>query len=305
MEPPPAPDLDLRSLQWSLVVARLGGFRRAAHALGVEQSAVSRRVRDLEDGLGVSLFQRSPGGAVATHAGRAFLKRVDALMGGLAAAVAEARDAGAGQAGRLRIGVSFSLVSDSLVELIKRFHAAHPRVGIEMIEGRATAHLEAVADRRLDVAVLPGGMTVAGLDMSVLWRERVLIALPAHHPLAEASSIRLDALGPVRLFASEGDLGADGVVRLGSGRSGALEIEVQQAGVPLLLEQSRMGFGLTLLSSGALASLRAYSDLVFRPLATTGEEAALAIAAAWSATNDNPALRRFVSATRRRPSQAR
>jgi len=180
MGPSPAPDLDLRSLQWSLIVARLGGFRRAAHALGVEQSAVSRRVRDLEDDLGVSLFQRGPGGAVATHAGRAFLQRVDALVGGLAAAVAEARDAGAGQVGRLRIGVSFSLVSDSLFELIRRFHAAHPRVRIEMIEGRASAHLEAVADRRLDVAVLPGGMTVAGLDMSVLWRERVLIALPAH-----------------------------------------------------------------------------------------------------------------------------
>lgn len=305
MGPSPPPDLDLRSLQWSLIVARLGGFRRAAHALGVEQSAVSRRVRDLEDDLGVSLFQRGPGGAVATHAGRAFLQRVDALVGGLAAAVTEARDAGAGQVGRLRIGVSFSLVSDSLFELIRRFHAAHPRVRIEMTEGRASAHLEAVTNRRLDVAVLPGGMTVAGLDMSVLWRERVLIALPARHPLAEASSVPLEALGTARLFVSDGDLGADGVVRLGRGRIGALEVEVQQAGVPLLLEQSRMGFGLTLLSSGALTGLRAYSDLVFRPLAATDEGAALAVAAAWSATNDNPALRRFVSATRRRPPRPR
>lgn len=297
---PVSHDLDLRSLRWSLVVARQGGFRRAAETLGVEQSAVSRRIRDLEDVLGVSLFQRGPKGAATTHAGRAFLQRIETLMAGLAQAATDAQAAGAGQTGMLRIGLSFSLISDRLFDLIKHFHGAHPGVRIQMIEGRPSEHLEAIADRRVDVAVVPGGMTVTGLDISVLWRERLLVALPADHPAAEQAAVRLEALAPARLFVSERDLGAECFANVARRRGKGVEIEIQDAGGALLLEQTRLGLGCTLLSSGALSGLRVYPDLVFRPLATDNDEA-LAIAAAWSSTNDNPALRRFVSSTRRRP----
>lgn len=144
-----------------MAVVRLGGFRRAAESLGVEQSAVSRRIRGLEEELGVSLFHRSTRGAEPTNAGRQFLRRVDALLNGLRLAISDARAAGAGQSGHLRIGLTFSMLSDGLFNLIERFHGAHPAVTIEMVEGRAIDHLDAVADRRLDVAMLPEGMTVS------------------------------------------------------------------------------------------------------------------------------------------------
>lgn len=291
-------DLDLTSLRWSMAVVRLGGFRRAAESLGVEQSAVSRRIRGLEEELGVSLFHRSTRGAEPTNAGRQFLRRVDALLNGLRLAISDARAAGAGQSGHLRIGLTFSMLSDGLFNLIERFHGAHPAVTIEMVEGRAIDHLDAVADRRLDVAMLPEGMTVTGLDVSVLWRERLLIALPVNHPCAAAEVVCVAHIPKAKLLISERDIGRSLFSEIARRHQAELEVDIQDAGAGLLLEQTRMGLGLTLLGSGVLSSLKSDGALVFRPLAFEREEP-LIVAAAWSPGNDNPALRRFVSSAKR------
>lgn len=291
-------DIDLISLRWSMAVARAGGFRPAAASLGVEQSAISRRVRRLEDDLGVSLFHRNTRGVSPTTAGRQFLRRVETLLDSLGLAVVDARLAGAGQIGQLRIGLTFSFLSQALYRLIDRFHGAHPQVLIEMVEGRARDHLQAVADRRLDIAVLPGGMTVAGLDVSVLWHERLLIACRQDHPLAHMEVIHPEHLSGARVLVSAGDVGQAALEVFG-GRGPGPELLLQEAGASLLLEQARMGLGLTLVGSGSLDGLRLDADLVLRPLAVK-EDATLEVTAAWWAGNDNPVLRRFVSAARRR-----
>lgn len=294
-------DIDLTSLRWSMAVARSGGFRSAAASLGVEQSAISRRVRRLEDDLGVSLFHRSTRGVSPTNAGRRFLRRVEILLDSLGLAVADAQRAGSGQVGQLRIGLTFSFLSEALYRLIDRFHGAHPSVLIEMVEGRAEDHLRAVADQRLDIAVLPGGMTVTGLDVSILWRERLLVAVPRNYPLAKIDVIRTDDLSGMRVLVSAGDIGRAAFNQFGGGGGGGglgPDVSVQEAGAALLLEQTRMGLGVTIISAGALKGLRPDPDLVIRPLALEADTT-LAIAAAWCAGNDNPVLRRFVSAARR------
>lgn len=291
----PPPHVDLTTLQSSMTVARAGGFRRAAETLGVEQSALSRRVRRLEDELGVSLFQRSARGAALTNAGRVFMRQVEALLEGLGLAISDARAAGRGQVGRLRIGMTFSLHSRTLLGLIESFHGAHPKVRIEMSEGSAGAHLEAVANQRLDVAILPDGMRVTGLDISVLWEEELLIALPTDHPAAEASSVDLGDIAEARLLISERDIGRGPFASLIQSTGG--QIEIVDAGAALLLEQTRMGLGLTVLGAGALEHVRTGLGLVFRPLVSQADRR-LGIAAAWSSSNDNPALRRFISRAR-------
>jgi len=86
--------MDLISLRHALAVAEQTSFRRAGSALGVDASAVSRRVRALEDELGVSLFERHAGGARATMAGRRFLDRTRSALAGLDYAVKTASCAG-------------------------------------------------------------------------------------------------------------------------------------------------------------------------------------------------------------------
>ncbi len=275
-------------------MASAGGFRKAADALGVEQSALSRRVRGLEDEIGVSLFHRNPGGATPTFAGVSFIKGVEHALDLLSDTVTEAREAGQGRLGRLKIGLTPSFLSEALFGLLQRFRGAHPHVQIEMVSGEAGDHLSAVADRRLDIAVLPGGMTVTGLDVSELWRETLHVVLPARHPLALEQTIDLQSLNDPLLI-SEGDLGADVLAQ--TRLPASVTLKTVRAGLPIVLAQVELGLGLAVITSGALEHAGLPGSLVHRPL-HAGEGLSVSFAAAWFHQNDNPALRRFVSSAR-------
>ncbi|WP_243395851.1 LysR family transcriptional regulator [Sphingomonas oleivorans] len=66
---------ELRHLRYFVAAADHGSFRKAGAALGVQESAISRRIRDLEDRLGASLFHRHSGGVFLTQAGQRFLRQ--------------------------------------------------------------------------------------------------------------------------------------------------------------------------------------------------------------------------------------
>lgn len=302
MTEPRAAHLDLTSLRWTAVVASNGGFRRAAETLGVEQSAVSRRVRALEETLGVSLFHRDTRGVTPTNAGVNFLQAIEAALAILTGAVEEARSAGTGQRGKLRIGLTSTFIADSLMRLLNRFHGAHPKVQIEMVDGSADEQLAAVADRRIDVAVLPGGMTVTGLDVSELWREPLHVAMPASHPLSTVDVIGLDEVSREHVLVSTRDLGRNDIASLTRAAGGSLEIESIDIAVSLLVGLTKLNLGLAVISAGAAAAIRPPDDVVVRLIESS--EVSAPFAAAWSAANDNPALRRFVSTARAMRAQA-
>src|SRR5438309_615358 len=96
-----SPDLTLVSVSQALLVGEHLSFRRVATVLGVRQSAVSRRVRELEDELGVSLFERHHAGVRVTNAGARFLQDARAALLQLDHAVKTAAAAGSGTIGRL------------------------------------------------------------------------------------------------------------------------------------------------------------------------------------------------------------
>ncbi len=89
------------SIYQALVVTEQLSFRRAAAVLGVRQSAVSHRIRVLEEKLGVSLFERRPRGVRPTLAGACFFDQARLALARLEFAVASAKSAGCGQQGRL------------------------------------------------------------------------------------------------------------------------------------------------------------------------------------------------------------
>ena len=104
--------IDLVSVTQALLVAEHLSFSRAAQVLGVRQSAVSRRVRALEDKLGVSLFERDSTGVRLTEAGRRFLERTRPALSEIDHAMKAAASAGRGAEGVIRIGILAS-VSDA------------------------------------------------------------------------------------------------------------------------------------------------------------------------------------------------
>lgn len=290
--------MDLIALRYALLAAEHLSFRQAASALEVRQSVVSRRVRTLEDQLGVSLFERHRAGVRLTEAGRRFLQQVRAALSDLDYAVKSAGGAGRGAEGSLRIGIFSAIAAGFIRELVRGFVAEHPSVAIDIWEDAPRSHIARVREHRIDVAFVTGEPKVAGCDVTRLWTERVFAVLPEQHALAGERGITWEALRDERFIVSRSEPGPaihDYVIKRLAELGHHPSVERYTVGRETLMHLVALGFGISLTSEATIATR--FSEVVFRPIATP--EDVLPFSAVWSPTNDNPVLRRFLSLARR------
>src|SRR5499433_2753162 len=184
-----SPALTLVSVTQALLVGDYLSFRRVATVLGVRQSAVSRRVRELEDELGVSLFERHHAGVRITNAGVRFLQEARAALLQLDHAVKTAAAAGSGTVGRLSIGILSSIATGYLRELIRVYWSHHPDVDVQILEGPSPDNIAAVRKRQLDVAFIVDTTDAKGCETIPLWVERMFVVLPENHALRARNEI--------------------------------------------------------------------------------------------------------------------
>jgi DNA-binding transcriptional LysR family regulator len=164
-------------------------FRKAALALGVQESAVSRRIRDLEDEIGATLFIRHHAGVCPTYAGHQFVGRARKAINQISYPARDVALIGRGEAGAVRIGIFSSLASGFLAELIQTYGATHGGVRLEIVEGGPSDHVPAIRQHRLDVAFLTGPPKAAECDALHLWNERIYVAMSKDDALADKEEV--------------------------------------------------------------------------------------------------------------------
>ncbi len=177
-------NLDLSSLRSVIAAAEHGSFRQAATALNLKQSALSRRIRHLEEQVGFPLFERSSGGVRLTPAGASMTHAARRLFDEIDHMVTASRLADCGEAGVLKAGfgtaVSTNKVRTVLAEHIKSF----PGIGIQVTERSPAQLAAALGAGDIDVAIVAGqARQHSGPSMS-LWSERIVAALSSRHPLS-------------------------------------------------------------------------------------------------------------------------
>jgi DNA-binding transcriptional LysR family regulator len=297
--------VNLTSIRWVLAVADHLSFRGAARELGFGQRAVSRRVRALEDALGVSLFERSHWGLRLTNAGTRFIQETREALHSLELASRAAAEAGRGGTGYLKIGIQPSIGAGFLRELLRMYSARHPGVEIKLREGTPPAdHVSLVRQRLLDVAFVADTTEAADCDTTSLWKERLFVALPEGHALAEKTLIDWTELRHehfiIRQAKCEAELCERVVQRLAdAGRSPAIEkLDVGRETI-MHLVGIRQGVSITTESTLGME----YPDVVFRPIC--GGDEMIGFKAVWLMSNDNPALRRLISLAKARAKQNR
>jgi DNA-binding transcriptional LysR family regulator len=281
----------------ALMVAEHLSFRRAAIALGVRQSAVSRRIRELENRLGVSLFERHRPGVRVTNAGIVFLRGARSGLQEICDAAKAAGAAGRGAVGRVRIGTLSSIGGGFLRELMRRYSREHPGVALEILEGAVAEHLGALAKRQIDLAFILRPADAGSFEVTPLWSERIFVAIPHGHALAQRKEVEWRDLHKEHLVMRRSDHEpalCDRLIRClaADGQAPYLEkLEVSRGSLMHLVAVDR-GLGLTSESTAATG----FPNVVFRPI--VGDDAVLQFCAVWQAENDNPALRRFLSVAR-------
>jgi DNA-binding transcriptional LysR family regulator len=157
---------DIRLLRHAIAAADHGSFYKAARALGVEQSTLSRNVARLERVIGVQIFERSRSGVSATIAGKDFIRGARPMVAGADKLIAVTRAAGQGRAGGLMIGHYCSLSAGNLRATVIGWRGAHPDVDLDGVEAERAVLLAGLDIGEIDIAILAGKRTTTAIDVS-------------------------------------------------------------------------------------------------------------------------------------------
>ena len=287
--------IELRHVHYFVVASEQGSLRKAAMHLNIEESAVSRRIRDLEDKLGASLFHRHHAGVSLTVAGQRFLRRARIALQQIEDGISEVAAIGRSEDGIVKIGIFSSLASGFLFELLKAFARKHPRVVVELIEGNPAAHVAAIRQLQIDVAFITGTTKWPDCETEQFWSERVFAVLPVEHRLATREMLHWHDLTSESFIVSDTAPGPeirDYLIQRLAGLGRHPNIHPHYVGRDVLLSMVAIGRGLTLTSEATTGAQ--IPGVVFRPIT----DEVLPFSAIWSRRNDNPACRRFLSLAR-------
>jgi len=167
--------ITLEQLQAFLRVVEHGSFARAAEGLGVQASAVSRRVAALEAQLGVPLLQRTTRRLSLTTAGQELLERAGPAVASLLEAADEVRRADSALVGPIRVAVPGALGRRRIAPALFAFAKVHP--GVQLDLRVSDTRLDLVADR-IDLAVRIGKQSEPGMVTRVLARSPQRLVAP-------------------------------------------------------------------------------------------------------------------------------
>lgn len=186
-----------RQLEYFLAVARYLNFTRAAEALYVSQTAITRQIQVLEEEVGAQLFFRTKKQVQLTAAGQVFLTEARAILERTRSACRKAEAAAGGFAGRLKAGYIKGYEKTSFSDLIMTFHRENPGVRLELERGGADGLAQALESGSADLIFAPEyeGF-LAGEEYGRLpLREYPLRAVVySSHPFAQKAELRLEDL---------------------------------------------------------------------------------------------------------------
>jgi DNA-binding transcriptional LysR family regulator len=286
--------VELRDLRMAVIAAQHRSLRQAADAINIRQSTLSRRLRDLEYRLGAVLFERTNGGTKPTAAGLEFLELARRIIEDTEVALRTVRSRSRGENGKLTIGVYASLATGNMHATLADYHRRFPEVDVHMVDGSHSRLICAMARNAIDVAIMTNYQ--AGWDDRALslWTERVIVALPERHPLAEHGAVTWRQLANQRLILPLHGPGPELESLLAAKLNGDKPSRVlhQESGLDRLLSLVSAEYGVLLMLEGG-TGLK-HDGVVYRQIHEDAEPMRLGFTAYWRQSNGNPTLEPFL-----------
>lgn len=286
--------IEVRQLRYAVMTSDTQSFSRAAAVLNVKQSTLSRRVLQLEERLGVKLFERTTRGAEPTENGKVFIEQARRIVTDVDNLQTTARNVSYGLQGRLAVGYSSTLMAGNLRLAFSDYLTRYPDVQFDGVEAGPEKLLNCLQSRTIDAAVAPAGMEEPGVKTRPLWSERLMVALAGQHRLLdneriywqdlrrEVFVVPSNGIGPIL-----GNLLASRLTQQGYRPN----IIVQDTSLESVLSIVPVGRFITIATEASQGVT--WPDLNFREIYDSSGPARLEYALYWREENDNPALKRF------------
>lgn len=173
--------MELRHLKYFITVAEELHFTRAAEKLFIVQPALSRQIKQLEEELGVQLFNRTKRIVTLTEAGQFFYIEVKDLFLMLDQIKSRTRQIETGSVGKIKVGYVGSSMITVLPRLITTLQKKHPDIHLELFEIPAKIQMEELIAEKLDIGFLRIPYEEKELNQEVIYIEPYSLVLPANH----------------------------------------------------------------------------------------------------------------------------
>ncbi|MFC4122592.1 LysR family transcriptional regulator [Nonomuraea zeae] len=209
-------DVTVEEVEAFVCIAQLGGFTEASRRLNRSQPAISRRIRELERSLGAPLFERAGRRVTLTEAGRTLLPYAEAVLATIRDGERAVRDLSnePGGARTLSVAIVGTLADSHLVGALRRFESELPEVSVELrtATSREVSALVRGGEASLGLRYFPDDDPK--LESIPLGTERLLVVVPAAHPVSARRLPDLRALRDERWLAFPHQRGQSGSLSL-------------------------------------------------------------------------------------------
>ncbi|OYT98866.1 MAG: LysR family transcriptional regulator [Burkholderiales bacterium PBB1] len=291
--------MDLRQMRYFQVLAEELNFGRAAARLHMAQPPLTRQIQALENDLGAVLFERTPRGVLLTIAGQTLYDEVPNILSLVARARSRTEQAGQGRLGRIDVGIFGASILNVIPRVLSRFRAEHPEVELFLHTMTKAEQIEALRERRITVGfnrLVPKEPDIA---VSIVLRERYLVALPASHRLCANAEVTLSDMAgePLILYPNLPMPGLAQQVLAAFARKGlAVRVVQQVEDVLTSIALVSSGFGLCITTASA-ASLQ-LPHVAYRPLKSRSLHD-IDLSCLYRRDDKSPILRQFLAVVSR------
>jgi DNA-binding transcriptional LysR family regulator len=262
-------NLELRHLRYFIAVAEELHFARAAERLHIEQSPLSRAIKDLEYDLSVQLFERTTRSTRLTWAGQVFLDEAKHVLSAVDQAKASVKAAATGYRGTLRIALSDGIDPLRLAALLAQCREDEPDVEIRLFEVPLSQQLKGLRGGLYDAGFAQASDVGEDVVVQSVWSDSLIIAVPARHPLLAHKRVPLTELIRYPLVLCHPEI-CEGCYRQIERILRTVDVEPlvaeHAATFDLMMTLVAAGYGLSFASESHMMVCR-HPEVVARPLA--------------------------------------
>lgn len=285
--------MELRHLHYFKAVAEELNYRKAAERLFISQPGLSRQIKQLEEMVGVQLFDRDKKRVNLTVSGSFLKEEVDFLLNHLDLTLSQLKLINEGKIGELRIGFLGSAANRVLPDLLSKLTTAQPLIDVNLEELNNSLQVEMIQKDKLDLGFVRLASVPQGLEMRSVLRDTFSLVVSENHPIQKANfkSIRQFEKESFILFSSDySNLYFEQIMRIC--RDGGFDPVIRHKSVHALtiFKLVELGLGVAIVPT----SLGEGYDLKIRFMEIPQIPQFTELSAIWKSSNRNPALKKVL-----------
>lgn len=288
--------IEIRHLRYFLRVAGELHFGRAAEILGISQAPLSQQIRQLEERIGVRLFDRTTRSVRLTPAGKVLFQRAQDALAGVESAIYDTQSAGGLDAGRLTIGTVSLALHTFLPAAMNAFAAGNPAIQLDMMLCTTEEQMALLEARKIDIAFVRPPRSLAGIASREVCKEGFVAVIPAGSWLAKKPSLTVSDMRDERfiMFSTILGIGYQDVVLQRCQQAGFRPNVVQRVSHTMaVVTMVAAGLGVGIVPSWVRNEpLR---GVAYRPLEELPKAVSLIVA--WRENTTNPFCKSFANAS--------